>query len=142
MDLRQLLGCFVLLLAGLSLLQLDTITYRKAGMALIWLASGLAATPATIVVMMPITDSSVIDESGVRGSRPYWTNRGGRFVPGIFTILRVAPYQAPVRARKRNSGTRHSRISLRPLPRTGATPSSYAAPGLANSAYRAAYQIG
>jgi hypothetical protein len=43
MDLRELLGCFVLLLAGLSLLQLDRITYRKIGMALIWLASGAAA---------------------------------------------------------------------------------------------------
>jgi hypothetical protein len=43
MDLPKLLGCFVLLLAGLSLLQFDTITYRKIGMALIWLASGLAA---------------------------------------------------------------------------------------------------
>jgi len=41
MDLRELLGCFVLLLAGLALLQLDTITFRKIGMALIWLASGL-----------------------------------------------------------------------------------------------------
>lgn len=43
MDLRQLLGCFVLMLAGLSLLQLNGITYRKIGMALIWLASGLGA---------------------------------------------------------------------------------------------------
>src|SRR5277367_3185116 len=43
MDLPKLLGCLVLLLGGLSLLQLDTITYRKIGMALIWLASGLAA---------------------------------------------------------------------------------------------------
>jgi hypothetical protein len=43
MDLRELLGCFVLLLAGLGLLQLDTITWRKIGMALIWLASGLGA---------------------------------------------------------------------------------------------------
>ena len=43
MDLRELLGCFVLLLAGLALLQLDTITYRKIGMAFIWLASGLGA---------------------------------------------------------------------------------------------------
>jgi hypothetical protein len=43
MDLPQLLGCFVLLLAGLSLFQLDAIFYRKIGMALIWLASGLAA---------------------------------------------------------------------------------------------------
>jgi len=43
MDLPKLLGCFVLLLAGLSLLQFDRITYRKIGMALIWLASGLVA---------------------------------------------------------------------------------------------------
>jgi len=43
MDLPELLGCLVLMLGGLSLLQLDTITYRKIGMALIWLASGLAA---------------------------------------------------------------------------------------------------
>jgi hypothetical protein len=43
MDLRQILGCFVLMLAGLSLLQLESITYRKIGMALIWLSSGLAA---------------------------------------------------------------------------------------------------
>jgi hypothetical protein len=43
MDLPQLLGCFVLLLAGLALLQLDSISYRKIGMVLIWLASGLAA---------------------------------------------------------------------------------------------------
>jgi hypothetical protein len=42
MDLRQLLGCFVVMLAGLSLLQLDSITFRKAGMALLWLSSGLA----------------------------------------------------------------------------------------------------
>ena len=43
MDLPQLLGCFILLLGGLSLLQFDTIGLRKIGMALIWLASGLAA---------------------------------------------------------------------------------------------------
>ncbi len=43
MDLRELFGCFVLLLGGLALLQFETITYRKIGMALIWLASGLAA---------------------------------------------------------------------------------------------------
>jgi hypothetical protein len=42
MDLPQLLGCFILLLGGLALLQFDAITYRKIGMALIWLASGLA----------------------------------------------------------------------------------------------------
>jgi hypothetical protein len=43
MDSRELLSCFVLLLAGLSLLQFDSITFRKFGMALIWLASGLVA---------------------------------------------------------------------------------------------------
>jgi hypothetical protein len=43
MDLPQLLGCFVLLAAGLSLLQFDAIAYRKIGMGLIWLASGFAA---------------------------------------------------------------------------------------------------
>jgi hypothetical protein len=43
MDLRQLLACVILMLGGLSLLQLDSITYRKIGMVLIWLASGLAA---------------------------------------------------------------------------------------------------
>jgi len=43
MDLRQILGCFVLVLIGLSLLQLDSISLRKAGMGLIWLTSGLAA---------------------------------------------------------------------------------------------------
>jgi len=42
MDLRQLLGCFVVMLGGLALLQLQSITFRKAGMALIWLSSGLA----------------------------------------------------------------------------------------------------
>ena len=43
MDAPKLLVCFVLLMAGLSLLQLERITYRKIGMALIWLASGLVA---------------------------------------------------------------------------------------------------
>jgi hypothetical protein len=43
MDLRHLLGCVVLMLGGLCLLQLETISLRKAGMALIWLTSGLAA---------------------------------------------------------------------------------------------------
>jgi hypothetical protein len=43
MDLPQFFGCFALLLGGLALLQLDSITYRKIGMALIWLASGFAA---------------------------------------------------------------------------------------------------
>jgi hypothetical protein len=41
MDLREFLGCFVLLLGGLSLFQFDAIAYRKVGMGLIWLASGL-----------------------------------------------------------------------------------------------------
>jgi hypothetical protein len=43
MDLRELYGCIVLLMAGLFLLQLERIAYRKIGMAFIWLASGLAA---------------------------------------------------------------------------------------------------
>jgi hypothetical protein len=43
MDVRELLGCFVLMLGGLFLLQLDSILSRKVGMALLWLASGLAA---------------------------------------------------------------------------------------------------
>ena len=55
MDLRLLFGCFVLLLAGLSLLQLETISYRKIGMALIWLASGLAAYAMSGSVALAIT---------------------------------------------------------------------------------------
>src|ERR1700677_3996586 len=43
MDVRELLGCFVLMLGGLFLLQLDSILSRKVGMALLCLASGLAA---------------------------------------------------------------------------------------------------
>lgn len=43
MDLRQFLGCFALLLGGLSLLQMEAISFRKIGMGMIWLASGLAA---------------------------------------------------------------------------------------------------
>jgi hypothetical protein len=43
MDVRELLGCFVLMLGGLFLLQLESILFRKVGMALLWLASGLAA---------------------------------------------------------------------------------------------------
>ena len=41
MELPQLLGCLVLLAGGIALLQFDTISYRKIGMGLIWLASGL-----------------------------------------------------------------------------------------------------
>ena len=43
MNLQQLISCLVLVLGGLYLLQLNLITCRKIGMALIWLASGLAA---------------------------------------------------------------------------------------------------
>jgi hypothetical protein len=43
LDLRELLGCFILLLLGLSLLQLGSITFRKIGMGVIWLSSGVAA---------------------------------------------------------------------------------------------------
>lgn len=43
MDLRQLLVCGVLLLGGISLFQFESITYRKIGMVMFWLASGLAA---------------------------------------------------------------------------------------------------
>ena len=43
MELRDLLGCFILMLAGISLLQFNSITFRKIGMGMIWLASGLAA---------------------------------------------------------------------------------------------------
>jgi len=42
MDLQELLGSLVLMLGGLFLLQQNSITFRKFGMALIWLASGLA----------------------------------------------------------------------------------------------------
>lgn len=43
MDLQKLLGCFILMLGGLSLMQLSSATFRKLGMGMIWLASGLAA---------------------------------------------------------------------------------------------------
>ena len=39
----NLLGCFVLMLGGISLLQFNSIHFRKIGMAMIWLASGLVA---------------------------------------------------------------------------------------------------
>jgi hypothetical protein len=42
MDLPKLLSCFVLMLGGLSLLQLGNVAFRKLGMAMLWLASGLA----------------------------------------------------------------------------------------------------
>lgn len=41
-DLPRLLGCCILLLGGFALLQLNGINYRKLGMALIWIATGLA----------------------------------------------------------------------------------------------------
>jgi hypothetical protein len=43
MHLRELLACFVLMSSGMTLLQLESISYRKIGMVLIWLASGMAA---------------------------------------------------------------------------------------------------
>ena len=43
MDLRQILGCFILMLGGLLLLRLDKIIFRRLGMTLIWLSSGAAA---------------------------------------------------------------------------------------------------
>jgi hypothetical protein len=54
MDLRELLGCFVLMLGGLSLLQLENITLRKIGMALIWLSSGLAAYFFTNSILLAV----------------------------------------------------------------------------------------
>jgi hypothetical protein len=52
MDLRQFLGCFALLLGGLSLLQMEAISFRKIGMGMIWLASGLAAYFLTDSVLL------------------------------------------------------------------------------------------
>jgi len=58
MDLHEFLGCLVLMLGGLSLLQLNAIGWRKIGMGLIWLASGLAAyfltssVPAAAVMLL------------------------------------------------------------------------------------------
>jgi hypothetical protein len=43
MDLRQFLGCFLLLLGGYGLLQMERITLRKMGIGMLWLGSGLAA---------------------------------------------------------------------------------------------------
>lgn len=43
MDLRDFLGCFVLMLGGLFLLQMNSVACRKTGIGLIWIASGLAA---------------------------------------------------------------------------------------------------
>jgi hypothetical protein len=52
MDSRELFGSFVLMLGGLSLLQLESINYRKAGMLLIWLATGLATHALSGSVML------------------------------------------------------------------------------------------
>ena len=52
MDLREFLGCFVLMAAGLFLLQMEAISFRKIGMGLIWLASGLAAYFLTDSVLL------------------------------------------------------------------------------------------
>lgn len=54
MELRDLLGCFVLILGGLSLLQFESLALRKAGMGLIWLASGLAAYTFTNSIALAI----------------------------------------------------------------------------------------
>ncbi len=43
MDLNQLLGCSSLMVGGLFLLQMSSLFWRKAGMGLIWIATGLAA---------------------------------------------------------------------------------------------------
>jgi len=54
MDLPELFGCLILMLSGLYLLQLDSITCRKIGMALIWLASGLAAYFFTKSILLAV----------------------------------------------------------------------------------------
>jgi hypothetical protein len=54
MDLRELTGAFALLLMGLSLLQLEEINYRKIGMLLIWLATGLATHALTGSLLLAI----------------------------------------------------------------------------------------
>ncbi len=54
MSMQELLGCLALLLGGLSLLQLDSIHFRKIGMAVIWLASGLGAYFFTKSVLVSI----------------------------------------------------------------------------------------
>ncbi len=43
MDSPELFGCVALLLIGISLLQFDSMAFRKWGMASIWLSSGVAA---------------------------------------------------------------------------------------------------
>jgi hypothetical protein len=55
MDLREILGCGVLVLGGFSLLQLESIAYRKIGMGLIWMSSGLLAYFASDSVLLAIT---------------------------------------------------------------------------------------
>jgi hypothetical protein len=42
MDPRQIFGCLLLILGGYGLLQSERLGWRKAGMALLWLGSGLA----------------------------------------------------------------------------------------------------
>lgn len=54
MDLREFLGCFILILTGLSLLQMENINYRKIGIGLIWLASGVAAYFLTDSVLLTV----------------------------------------------------------------------------------------
>ncbi|HUB65922.1 MAG TPA: hypothetical protein VL981_00390, partial [Candidatus Methylacidiphilales bacterium] len=43
MNLQQLIGCMALVMMGIYLLHLNFAMYRKIGMALIWLASGLGS---------------------------------------------------------------------------------------------------
>ena len=54
MDFRELLGAFVLLLGGLSLLQFEGMRVRKLGMFLIWLASGLGTHALSNSLMLAI----------------------------------------------------------------------------------------
>jgi len=52
MDLLELLGCFVLMVGGLFLLQLNFLFCRKIGMGFIWVASGLGAYFLTHSVLL------------------------------------------------------------------------------------------
>jgi hypothetical protein len=47
MDTRELLACFVLIMAGFTLFQYDRMSARKGGLLLVWLASGLGVHAVT-----------------------------------------------------------------------------------------------
>ncbi len=47
MDYRELIGCTALLLIGLTLFQFDRVALRKAGLGLVWLATGLGVLAVT-----------------------------------------------------------------------------------------------